>query len=115
MKVMALNANNTVWGTWDGVREWSLRSPHLWIQYDNGDSDMVDLPASVVGLAGYWLAGFWVAEVTWYYLLSLPVAAVAILLGGRINRRLKGRSFLFLVHIGLLLIGCVLLVQSVTR
>lgn len=50
MKVTALNANNTVWGTWDGVREWSLRSPHLWIQYDNGDSDMVDLPASVVGV-----------------------------------------------------------------
>ena len=31
------------------------------------------LPASVVGMAGYWLAGLWSASVTRYYLVSLPV------------------------------------------
>lgn len=73
------------------------------------------LPASVFGLAGYWLTGLWGLEVTRYYVLSLPVAAAAIFLGGVINRRLERRSFLFLIHVGLLLIGGVLLVQSVAR
>ena len=39
------------------------------------------LPASLVGLAGYWPARLWVPEVTHFYLLSLPGALAAILLG----------------------------------
>jgi hypothetical protein len=73
------------------------------------------LPASLAGLLGYWLTGLWVASVTRYYLLSLPVALVAILLGRAINRRLSGRSFLFLVHVGLIGVGGVLLVQAMWR
>jgi uncharacterized membrane protein YfcA len=71
------------------------------------------LPASVVGMAGYWLAGLWVPAVTRYYLLSLPVAVAAIVLGRVVNRRLKGNAFLLYVHLGLILIGLALLVQSV--
>jgi uncharacterized membrane protein YfcA len=73
------------------------------------------LPASVVGMAGYWLAGLWVPPVTRYYLLSLPPAAAAIFLGRAVNRRLKGPQFLLYVHAGLILIGVTLLVQSVWR
>src|SRR5437764_230896 len=32
------------------------------------------LPASLVGMGGYWLAGLWAPAVTHYYLLSLPPA-----------------------------------------
>lgn len=70
------------------------------------------LPASLVGLAGYWLLGLWVAEVTRYYLLSLLPALAAIFLGRAINRRLKGPGFLVVVHLLLLGIGIALLAQA---
>jgi len=53
--------------------------------------------------------------VTRYYLWSLPFALAAIVVGRAINQRLKGRAFLRCVHIGLLVIGTVLLTQSVRR
>lgn len=71
------------------------------------------LPASTLGMAGYWLAGLWVWEVTRLFLLSLPVILVAIVLGRAINRRMSGASFLKYVYVGLLAIGMVLLTQAV--
>ncbi len=71
------------------------------------------LPASLVGLGGYWLAGLWVPAVTRYCLASLPVVVAATLLGRAANRRLDGRAFLLLIHMGLIVIGILLLVQSV--
>jgi uncharacterized membrane protein YfcA len=71
------------------------------------------LPASLVGLGGYWLAGLWTPAVTRHYLWSLPAAVAAIFLGRAVNRRLGGPLFLRLVHAGLIVIGAVLLVQSV--
>jgi uncharacterized membrane protein YfcA len=73
------------------------------------------LPASLFGLGGYWLSGLMVAEVFHYYLVSLPVALLAILLGRWINRRMSGASFLLYVHIGLIVIGSVLLIQSLWK
>ncbi|MGA8939169.1 MAG: sulfite exporter TauE/SafE family protein [Acidobacteriaceae bacterium] len=71
------------------------------------------LPASVVAMAGYWLAGLWVPAITHYYLISLPVALPAIFLGRAINGRLHGDSFLKYVHGGLVCIGIVLLIQAI--
>jgi uncharacterized membrane protein YfcA len=73
------------------------------------------LPASVVGMGGYWLAGLWVSQVTRYFLLSLPVAIAAILLGRAVNRRLAGGSFILYVHVALLIIGITLLLQSARK
>jgi uncharacterized membrane protein YfcA len=73
------------------------------------------LPASLVGMAGYWLAGLWVHAVTRYYLLSLPPALAAIFLGRVVNQRMKGRPFILYVHIGLILVGMTLLIQSAWR
>jgi uncharacterized membrane protein YfcA len=73
------------------------------------------LPASLVGMAGYWLAGLWVPAVTRHYLLSLPVAVASIVLGRVVNRRLAGDSFLRYVHVALIVIGVTLLVQSIVR
>jgi uncharacterized membrane protein YfcA len=70
------------------------------------------LPASAVAMPGYWWEGLWVPDVTRYYLLSLPVAGVAMVLGRVVHRRLAGRSFIRYVHIGLIVIGITLLVQS---
>ena len=72
------------------------------------------LPASIIGMVGYWLAGLWTPAVTHYYLLSLPVTIPAVLLGRMINHRLKGDAFLKYVYIGLAGIGALLLIQAIT-
>ncbi len=72
------------------------------------------LPASIIGMAGYWLAGLWVPAVTHYYLLSLPVTLPAVFLGRVINHRLRGDAFLKYVYLGLAAIGSLLLVQAIT-
>lgn len=70
------------------------------------------LPASVLAMVGYGLAGMWVPVVTRYYLLSLLGAIPAILLGRAANRRLQGARFLRYVYAGLVLIGAALLAQA---
>jgi uncharacterized membrane protein YfcA len=70
------------------------------------------LPASVLGMAGYALAGLWTPTVTRYYLLTLPVTLLAILLGRAANRRLNGETFLRYVYLGLLATGAMLLIQA---
>jgi uncharacterized membrane protein YfcA len=71
------------------------------------------LPASVIGMGGYWLAGLWVPAVTHYYLLCLPVLLPAVWLGRVVNHRLHGDAFLKYVYVGLAGIGVVLLAESV--
>jgi uncharacterized membrane protein YfcA len=73
------------------------------------------LPASLLGMCGYWLAGLWVPAVTRFYLWALPPALAAIVLGRAINRRMDGRSFLRYVHVGILLVGAALLIQALRR
>jgi uncharacterized protein len=70
------------------------------------------LPASVLGMGGYWAAGLWVPIVTHYYLVSLPVVLPAVFLGRFVNHRLPGDIFLKYVYLGLTGIGVVLLVQA---
>ncbi len=70
------------------------------------------LPASILGMAGYWWKGLWIPSVTHYYLISLPATLPAILLGRAVNRRLHGEAFLKYVYLGLAAIGAVLLAQA---
>ena len=70
------------------------------------------LPASIVATIGFWLAGLWVPAVTHYFLLSLTVTLPAIFLGRALNHRLRGDSFLEIVHAGLICVGLVLLFQA---
>jgi uncharacterized membrane protein YfcA len=70
------------------------------------------LPASLVAMAGYWLAGLWVPAVTHYFLLSLTVAIPAIFLGRALNHRLRGEAFLEIVHGGLVCVGLILLISA---
>jgi uncharacterized membrane protein YfcA len=73
------------------------------------------LPASIVGMAGYWLSGLWVPAVTHYYLVCLVVVLPAIWLGRMVNHRLHGDAFLRYVYMGLMAIGAVLLMRAVRR
>jgi len=69
------------------------------------------LPASLLGLGGYLIAGLWTAQVSLDFACSLPGAIVAIFCGRWINHRLRAEHFRRYVYIGLLLLGIVLLVQ----
>jgi uncharacterized membrane protein YfcA len=70
------------------------------------------LPASLAGMAGYWIAGLWTPVVNRFYVLSLPGVFVAIFLGRLINKRLNARQFVLYVHACLIVIGLVLLIQA---
>lgn len=70
------------------------------------------LPASLMTVAGYGLTGLWTPAVTRCYLQALPAVLVAIVLGRMLNRRLSGAVFVRCVHIGLVVIGAMLLLQS---
>jgi len=71
------------------------------------------LPASIVGMTGYWLAGLWVASVTRYFLLSLPITVGAVLLGRSLSRRLHDAIYLRYVYLALVAIGLALLIQAI--
>jgi len=71
------------------------------------------LPASVIGMGGYWLAGLWTPAVTHYSLLSLPLTLLGVFLGRVINHRLRGEVFLRYLYFGLASIGALLLVQAI--
>lgn len=73
------------------------------------------LPASTVSMVGYWLAGLWSAQVTRYYLMSLPGVLVATFLGRALNGRIDTRSFLRWVNFGLLVVAVMLLVPGLHR
>jgi hypothetical protein len=73
------------------------------------------LPASLAGLIGYAAIGLWVPAVTHYFLLSLPGAILAILIGRFLNHRLRGDAFFRFVYAGLIVIGSILIVQAASK
>ena len=70
------------------------------------------LPASLAGMAAYWVAGLWTPVVNRFYVLSLPGVLLGIFLGRIVNRRMDARQFVLYVHAGLIGIGLVLLGQA---
>jgi uncharacterized membrane protein YfcA len=69
------------------------------------------LPASLVGLIGYFALGIWGREVTRYLLVCLPAAILATFAGRSLNRRLSGEKFFRYVYVGLIATGIVLIVR----
>jgi len=70
------------------------------------------LPASIVVMFGYWVAGLWVSSVTRYYLLTLPVVVIAIFAGRAVNKCFHAKTFIACVHVGLAFVGAALLWQA---
>ena len=103
----AYGMNGPPLATYGSMRRWSA-------QHFRATLQGYFLPASIIGMVGYWLAGLWVPAVTHYYLLSLPVVLSAVFLGRVINHRLRGEAFLKYIYVGLVGIGVLLLVQAVT-
>ncbi len=70
------------------------------------------LPASVVGMCGYWLTGLWTGRVTHYFLISIPAVLLGVSAGRAINNRLRGEVFVKYIYMGLAVTGALLLVQA---
>ncbi len=70
------------------------------------------LPASMIGMFGYWYKDLWSWTVTYYFLIAIPVIVPAVFLGRFFNNRLKDGTFLKYVFVGLIFIGILLLSQS---
>jgi uncharacterized protein len=71
------------------------------------------LPASAMGMVGYWVVGLWTLSVNRLYLSSVPTVIVAILLGRIANKRMSGSRFHTAIYMGLLIVGIVLVLQVV--
>jgi uncharacterized protein len=88
------------------VRRWS-------VQHFRATLQGYFLPASIIGMIGYWLAGLWTPTVTRYYWLSLPLTLIGIFLGRVINHRLRSHVFFKYLYLGLAAIGALLLAQAI--
>ena len=72
----------------------------------------VFFPISLSIVGGHALVGTLSGQVLWFFLWSLPVMFVAIMLGRGLNKRIGDRQFLVYVYWLLILIGIVLLIHS---
>lgn len=70
-------------------------------------------PANLIIIGGHAAGGLWTPTVGWYFLLSLPVIFLSILVGNFLNRLIPQGQFDRLVHIILVIIGTLLFVRTV--
>ena len=70
------------------------------------------LPASLIGLGGYFFQGIVNRHVLFYFLIALPAALPAILLGRYFNHHLKGDSFFKYIYLLLIVIAINLIINS---
>lgn len=70
------------------------------------------LPTSLVGFIGYYYKGFVTPEVNRYFLIALISTIPAIFLGRFLNRRLNDQSFFRYVYYGLIIVGILLIINS---
>ena len=89
------------------MRQWSAKHFRATLQ-------AYFLPASFIGIVGYFLKGLLNMAVLKYFLISLPAVIPAIFLGRHFNHKLKNDSFFKYVYCGLMLIGIFLIVSVLT-
>lgn len=70
------------------------------------------LPASIIGMFGYWYNDLWTWSVTYYFLIAIPVIIPAIFLGRYLNHHMKEGAFINYIYVGLLIVGGILISQS---
>ena len=87
------------------MRRWSAKNFRATLQ-------AYFLPASLIGVIGYYAKGLITIEVREYFLISLTTAIPSIFLGRYLNHKLKEGSFFKYVYWGLVIIGITLIVSS---
>lgn len=89
------------------MRRWSARHFRATLQ-------AYFLPASFIGILGYAIKGLLGWVVIKYFLLCLPAMVPAIFLGRYFNHKLHGDSFFKYMYMGLIVIGVLLIVFTIT-
>ncbi|KAA2243501.1 sulfite exporter TauE/SafE family protein [Chitinophaga agrisoli] len=87
------------------MRQWSAKHFRATLQ-------AYFLPASLAGLAGYFIKGLFNPTLLKYFLIALPAAIPAVFLGRYFNHKLKDSAFFKYVYIGLILIGIFLIINT---
>ncbi|SEN55769.1 hypothetical protein SAMN04488505_11171 [Chitinophaga rupis] len=72
------------------------------------------LPASFIGIVGYAIQGLLGLEVIRYFLFCLPAIVPAIFLGRYFNRKLQDGSFFRYIYWGLIAIGLLLIIFTLS-
>lgn len=101
----AYGINGPPLAVYGALRRWSA-------QHFRATLQAYFLPASILGMFGYWGAGLWTSEVTHEYLFCLPVVIPAVLLGRVANRRLSTEALSNYIYGALAIIGLALVIQS---
>jgi uncharacterized membrane protein YfcA len=70
------------------------------------------LPASCLGMGGYWTSGLWTREVNVLFVESLPAIALGILAGRLLSRTMDRGAFARCLYVGLVCVGGLLLAQA---
>jgi uncharacterized membrane protein YfcA len=70
------------------------------------------LPTGLAILIGQGIAGLWTKPVVTTFLASLPVALLAVVLGGAIGRRIPAARFRSAVYVLMLALGLVLMIKT---
>ncbi|MQY79929.1 MAG: hypothetical protein GH151_12165 [Bacteroidetes bacterium] len=70
------------------------------------------LPKGGSILIGHAIAGLWTTTVIKYYVFSLPIVFMAILLGNYLNRKFRRESFTKYIYTILIILGIWLIVNS---
>lgn len=73
------------------------------------------LPASALGMAGYFFSGLWTRNVNALFALSLPAILLGILAGNRVGKLMNGGRFAKVLYSALILVACILLLQAFAR
>ncbi len=89
------------------MRQWSAKHFRATLQ-------AYFLPASLMGIAGYFIKGLFSPALLRYFLIALPAAVPAVFLGRYFNHRLKDGTFFKYIYLGLILIGLFLIINTLS-
>jgi len=70
------------------------------------------LPASLLGLLGYYFSGLWTKDVNILFAYSLPAIVLGILCGNTLAKAMNAERFRLFLYAGLIVVSCVLMVQG---
>ncbi|WP_029902764.1 sulfite exporter TauE/SafE family protein [Prevotella sp. 10(H)] len=101
----AYGANGPPLVVYGNLRQWDA-------QHFRATLQAYFLPAGLFSMIGYVSEGLINAQILLYFLYSIPVIIFAVFIGRYLNKKIKGNAFYKYVYCGLILIGVVMILNS---
>lgn len=70
------------------------------------------LPASAMGMTGYYASGIWTVQVNGLFLKTLPAVLLGAIAGRLLSRKMHPTIFAKALHVGLIITACTLIGQA---